>query len=153
VGIEKIDIVESMGWWILCVILPAIGFLGILLHYFFCSRLSFFKFNGPDPSDTSDGRSANYSNKGSLQRIIIPLLAVAGASAILPFCLEYHPDLHDILNRNEELRLDESVRWPWNYLLPVIAMEATIFTCSIVGSFYYFLIGGLAYCIGLVQNQ
>ena len=132
------DLVAQFSKLILCVYLPAIACLGMLLHYFFCRRLSFFNFND---TDSSGNKSVNCTNKKSPKRIIIPLVIVGGMSIILPFCVEYCvPNLREVLSR-EDLELHEYIRIPWSWFLPIISKQITILTCLIVGILYYFIIG------------
>jgi hypothetical protein len=140
-----IDTIENWSKLILFVMLPCLGFLGVVLHCWFSYRLSFFDFHGDKTS-----------NKKSLKRIIIPWLIVGALSAIVPIVIDSsHAALHNSITEGEVsgIKLVEYIRFPWNYFLPVIAMEISIITCFIIGSLCYFIIGLLAYSISILIIQ
>ena len=143
-----IDTIENWSKLILFVMLPCLGFLGVVLHCWFSYRLSFFDFHGDKTS-----------NKKSLRRIIIPWLIVGALSAIVPIVIDSsHAALHNSITEGEVagIKLVEYIRFPWYYFLPVktdFGMEISIITCFIIGSLCYFIIGLLAYSISILIIQ
>lgn len=127
------DLIETWAK-ITLVVLFFFGLCGLLLHAWFNSRLSFFKFGD---SDTSD--------KKSLKRILVPWIIVAVICAVTPVIIVYsHSELHESFNEPANV---DFVKFPWKYIMPAVAMEVSIFTCAIIGSLFYFVLGYMSWQI------
>lgn len=125
------DLIETWAK-ITLVVLFFTGLCGLLLHAWFNSRLSFFKFGESDSSD-----------KKSFKRLILPWIIVAVICALIPVLVYYsHPELIESLKANEDF-----VKFPWKYIMPAVAMEVSIFTCAIIGSLFYFVLGYISWQI------